>query len=94
MVIETSPSRAIGTDITTNVYGRCSAARTRNVTAAQDHEMPAAHSRDTSCPCFEEPGAIPDTSTSHQCNLGAIPRGLKNALRLAKFQHIDSYASI
>jgi hypothetical protein len=54
-VIETSPSRAIRSDITTNEYGRCSAARTRNVTAAHDHEMAAAHSIDTSRPCFVEP---------------------------------------
>jgi hypothetical protein len=52
VVIETSP---IGSDITTNEYGRCSAVRTRNVPAAHDHEMPAAHSSDTSCPCFVEP---------------------------------------
>jgi hypothetical protein len=48
VVIETSPSRAIRSDITTNEYRRFSAARTRNVTAAHDHEMPAAHSSDTS----------------------------------------------
>jgi hypothetical protein len=73
--------------------GAASAARTRNVTAAHDHEMPAAHPSDPSCPCFVESGAIPDTSTSPQCNRGAIPRGLKTALRLTKFEDRDSYAS-
>jgi len=55
VVIETRPSRAIRSDITTNVYGRWSAARTRNVTAAHDHEMAAAHPSDTSSRCFVEP---------------------------------------
>jgi len=55
VVIEASPSRATRSDITANEYGRCSAARTRNVTAAHDHEMPVAHSSDTSRPCFVEP---------------------------------------
>jgi hypothetical protein len=39
-------------------------------------------------------GGIPDTSTSHQCNRDAISGGLKNPLRLTRFQHINSYVSV
>jgi hypothetical protein len=55
VVMEPRPSRAIRSDMITNVYGRSRAARARSFTAAHDHEMPAAHPSDTSYPCFVEP---------------------------------------
>jgi hypothetical protein len=78
------------------VYGRCSAARTRNLTAARSrvgntrraferHELPM---------FLQSPAAFRITSTSPQCNRGAIPRCLKNELCLGKFQHRNGCASI
>jgi hypothetical protein len=95
VAIEPSPSGVIRSDMTTNVCARCNAAPTRNVMAARSRPSSAlVHPSCTTCLCFVETRRHSRyLHASHQCNRDAIPRGLKNALRLARFQHINSYLS-
>jgi|SRR5580704_9366984 hypothetical protein len=74
---------------------RCDAAPTRNVMAARSRPSSAlVHPSCTTCSRFVETRRHSRyLHASHQCNRDAIRRGQKNALRLARFQHVNSYLS-